>query len=279
MYKRLSVPLLLAAAAWGGLAGGARAGSLIDLEVVSRATGQRLQTYSHRGKTWIAGNPGEAYSVRLTNRSGGRVLAVLSVDGVNAVSGETASARQSGYVLEPWASAEVRGWRKSLEEVAQFYFTSLSDSYAGRTGRPDNVGVIGVAVFSEYHEPRPLPGMQPRLEAPAPGAAAGQSMAKEAARDAEAASTPAESAAPSAKRSRPVPDTRLGTGHGAREHSPTSYTEFRRASETPAEVTTLYYDSHANLVARGIIARTPYYGRPEPFPRDVPGRFVPDPRG
>lgn len=279
MRNRLFLPLLVAAAACAAPAGSVLAGNLVDLEVVSRSTGQRIQAYSHRGKTWIAGNPGEAYSVRLTNRSGGRVLAVLSVDGVNAVSGETASARQSGYVLEPWASAEVRGWRKSLEEVAQFYFTSLGDSYAGRTGRPDNVGVIGVAAFSEYQEPRPTLGMQPRFEAPAPGAAAGQSTAKEATRDAEAASAPADAAAATAKRSRPAPDSRLGTGHGAREHSPTSYTEFRRASDTPAEVTTLNYDSHANLVARGVIPRTPYYGRPDPFPRDVPGRFVPDPRG
>jgi hypothetical protein len=41
----------------------------------------------------------------------------------------------------------------------------------------------------------------------------------------------------------------------------------------------MYYDSHANLLARGIIPRSPYQGRPEPFPRDVPGPFVPDPRG
>ncbi|MBL0163667.1 MAG: hypothetical protein IPP82_08530 [Xanthomonadales bacterium] len=74
---------------------------------------------------------------------------VLSVDGVNAVSGETASANQSGYVLDAWESTEINGWRKNLDEVAQFNFTSLPDSYAAQTGRPANVGVIGVAVFTE----------------------------------------------------------------------------------------------------------------------------------
>ena len=53
------------------------------------------------------------------------------------------------YVLSPWSSAEIAGWRKNLNEVAAFYFTNLSDSYAGRTGRPLNVGVIGVAVYEE----------------------------------------------------------------------------------------------------------------------------------
>ena len=37
----------------------------------------------------------------MTNRTGARVLTVLSVDGVNAITGQTASPNQSGYVLEP----------------------------------------------------------------------------------------------------------------------------------------------------------------------------------
>ena len=44
---------------------------------------------------------------------------------------------------------EIAGWRKSMDDVAQFVFTDLPDSYAARTGRPHNVGVVGVAVFRE----------------------------------------------------------------------------------------------------------------------------------
>ncbi|MGO4782125.1 hypothetical protein AB4084_42215, partial [Lysobacter sp. 2RAB21] len=76
----------------------------------------------------------------------------------------TASPSQAGYVLEAWQSTEINGWRKSMDDVAQFVFTDLPDSYAARTGRPDNVGVIGVAVFQErqvyrpvYEQPRPYP--------------------------------------------------------------------------------------------------------------------------
>src|SRR5690606_41541862 len=82
-------------------------------------------------------------------RSAGRVLAVLSVDGVNAISGETAATAQTGYVLDVWQSTEIKGWRKNLDEIAQFNFTALPNSYAAQTGRPANVGVIGVAVFTE----------------------------------------------------------------------------------------------------------------------------------
>ena len=50
---------------------------------------------------------------------------------------------------------------------------------------------------------------------------------------------------------------------------------FERATSTPAQVLTLYYDSRANLLARGII-REPI--QVAPTPRPFPG-FVPDPHG
>ena len=52
-------------------------------------------------------------------------------------------------MLDAWGGVSIEGWRKSLDDVATFYFTRLPDSYAARTGRPDNVGVIGVALFPE----------------------------------------------------------------------------------------------------------------------------------
>ena len=50
---------------------------------------------------------------------------------------------------------------------------------------------------------------------------------------------------------------------------------FERATSTPAGIITLYYDSQANLLARGIL-REPIHVAPTPRP--FPG-FVPDPRG
>jgi hypothetical protein len=245
--------------------GPASAGSLVDVDVISRSTGQAIASHYHHGKTYVAGNPGERYAVRMVNRTGRRVLVVLSVDGVNAVSGETAAPEQSGYVLAPYASAEIEGWRKSLKEIAQFYFTSLPDSYAARTDRPGNVGVIGVAVFRERVRPKPAPMIEePKSQSqPAPAARAD-------ARKREA--TPAAEASAGAPY-QPEPE-RLGTGHGERRYSPTEYTRFERARPSPDEVVTIRYDSYANLLARGIIAPSPREREPQPFP----GRFVPDPK-
>src|ERR1019366_7747494 len=99
--------LLCAALLAASIAAPAHAGNLLNLTVVDRDTGATLSTYADRGKLYVAGMPGHRYSVRLANRSGGRVLAVLSVDGVNAVSGQTANPDQTGYVLAPFESAEI----------------------------------------------------------------------------------------------------------------------------------------------------------------------------
>lgn len=253
----------------------ATAGSLVDLAVVDRDTGETLRTYSDHGKTYVAGTPGHRYSVRLANRSGGRVLTVLSVDGVNAVSGQTASAEQTGYVLDAWESTEISGWRKNLDEVAQFNFTALPDSYAARTGRPANVGVIGVAVFTERvsrwrEADRMAEAARP---SPAPSADASSAPAQ-AARPAGRADSNTLAAEPEAKAGGSARrQERLGTGHGAREYAHVESTTFERASSRPAETVAIWYDSYPNLVAQGIVPRPIARAEPRPFP----GAFVPDP--
>jgi hypothetical protein len=252
----------------------AHAGNLLDLAIIDRDTGETLSTYARDGKVYIAGVPGHRYSVRMTNRSGVRVLAVLSVDGVNAISGETANAAQTGYVLNAWQSTEVNGWRKNLNEIAQFNFTALPDSYAAQTGRPANVGVIGVAVFKERAPIRrrdeAIASAPPAT--PAPMAERESSTANNA--------EPSTAAMPQAKRSAAAPAEsetrreRLGTGHGEREWSQVTTTNFVRASSRPAETVSVFYDSYRNLAARGIVPRTPLVQHdPNPFPAG----FVPDP--
>lgn len=247
--------------------------ALVSLDVVDRETGRTLPVHAHLGERWIAGTPGHRYAVRLTNRSGQRVLAVLSVDGVNAISGETASPQQTGYVLEPYQSAEITGWRKNLSQIAAFEFTALSNSYAARTGRPFDVGVIGVAVFRE----KPQADVAP----PQFGAMPRECCAAKAESETAAASPADRAAAPAAQanglsRSMPAPaQESLGTGHGAREQSSARHVAFERASASPDDIVSLRYDNETNLVAMGVIARTaPSWRR---TPQAFPAGFVPDP--
>ena len=230
------------------------AGSLADVELYDRTANRFLPVHEHRGRLYVAGEPGHQYEIRVRNRSQQRVLAVTSVDGVNVISGQTAATSQQGYVLDRWDSVSVEGWRKNMDEVATFYFTALPDSYAARTGRPDNVGVIGVALFRErIDRPSFNAPMEQRAEAPAAGAQSGD-----------------------AELSRQRDDAKLGTGHGQRESSPAQYVDFRRESSTPDETVSIYYDSHRNLAAQGVLPR-----KQRPVKDHVavpfPASFVPDP--
>ncbi len=149
--------MVLGLAAVAACAPAGAIGRLVDLTVYDRTSHQELPVYRHDGRCYVAGRPGHRYQIQLRNADGSRVLGVLSVDGVNVLSGDTADWSQTGYVLQPYASSEVLGWRKSFSEVADFVFADASRSYAARTGRPDNVGVIGVAVFLPRRMVRPLP--------------------------------------------------------------------------------------------------------------------------
>ena len=229
------------------------------VDVYDRTEARALDVHRHRGRQYIVGTPGHEYAIRIRNCSDRRVLAVVSVDGVNVVTGETAAPGQSGYVIEPYGYVTIEGWRKDLERTAAFYFADPGDAYATRTGRPDDLGVIGVALFRER-----APAWSPPAEAvsAAPPAAARQ----ESAADAKASTRTYESGAGAAP---------LGTGHGRREWSPAQRVEFERASTRPDQRVALRYDRRENLVAQGVLPRPGRWREPDPFPGAL--GFVPDP--
>jgi hypothetical protein len=237
---------------------------LADVSIIDRDSGVVLDTHYYHGEYWVAGRPGGRYAIEIHNQLGERLLAVTSVDGVNVVSGETAAWDQGGYVFGPGDRYQITGWRKSDAEVAAFTFTDLANSYAARTGRPANVGVIGVAVFRERQPPpidQPIIGGQ-------------NSSRSDAARAAESGAM-----SPPSALAAPQPRAKLGTGHGEREYSYVDHTEFLRLQKQPNQVIRIHYDSLDNLFAMGIVPRPrPMPPVADPFPGSR-GQYVPDPAG
>lgn len=301
MKLRNKIICLSLLSALGGLSTPASAiGNLADVTVYDRVENRTLPIHHHNGRYYVVGKPGNEYQIRIANRGRQEILSVVSVDGVNAVSGETANWDQTGYVLGNTQAFDIRGWRKSMDRIAAFYFTEHQNSYAARTGRPNNVGVIGVAVFRKKYEPpvridpQPRPWPRPYSRSDSPSPSAGEDSSSGAARDgtrsAEGAPPAAAGAPASGMENRadtfsgyggataraPQKSTTLGTGHGRSEESQVTYTNFERASSSPAEVITIHYDTYENLLAQGVIVQPPVYARPTPVP--FPGQFVPDPR-
>ncbi|MGA3157314.1 MAG: hypothetical protein ABSE43_07060 [Steroidobacteraceae bacterium] len=210
-------------------------GRLVDVSIVDRTSGEELSSHFYKGEYWVVGTPGARYSILIRNSLG-----------------------EQHY--------EVTGWRKSDAEVAAFEFTALPNSYAARTGRPENVGVIGVALFRERAAPesasyarafksQDAPSPAPAL--PAPALESGRLLA-----GALGAGVPQS----------------LGTGHGELEYSHIHHVDFERLSSTPEEVIRIRYDSLENLVAMGVVQHWQRaLARPDPFPESPLARYVPDP--
>ena len=290
----ITLPLMCAAPAHA-------IGDLVDVRIIDRSNGETLMPILHDGEWWIAGRPGARYAVLLANRYGARTLNVLSIDGVNAISDETAAWNQRGYVLDPYSNMQVTGWRKSMEQINAFEFTTLANSYATRTGRPANLGVIGVAIFNEKPQP-PVPMVQDQVSraphslwpfkrsAPAASATLPSPAPVEQARaEAEAdTNAPLIARANESRKSSagmlssivPERQERIGTGYGATENSSIVNVRFERMQSTPNEVVTIHYDRRENLIAMGIIPAPtipPIAANPpaNPFPNS--GGFVPEP--
>jgi len=288
--RRALAAVAVAGACAGGVSNVYALGRMAEVSIIDRDTGSTLPVYAARGQYWVAGTPGHRYAVALHNHTGNRVLAVMAIDGVNVVTGESAAWGQDGYVFAAGESSEIAGWRKSQAEIAAFEFTSLGDSYAARTGRPKDVGVIGVALFRERPAPQdyvPPPMVRPRTDresrayadspasAPAPVVQAAPANEIQGGVQADAAAAAKSAARAQSTPTRPA-QPKLGTGHGDREDSWVEYTSFERARSQPDEIVVLHYDSRENLIAMGVIAPRPTVPSPNPFPGERNG-FVPDP--
>lgn len=272
-------------------------GRLADISIVDRDTGATLPVHYARGDYWVAGRPGARYAVNVKNHTGERVLAVPSVDGVNVVSGETASWAQNGYVFSAYEHYQITGWRKSNSEIAAFEFSSAGNSYAGRTGRPANVGVIGVALFREKQVlPPPPPPAYPapqrnsmnksnarssEMQEPAGSLRDAPSPAPAAPMQERAAQAESQdrSDASSSMAKAPSPRAKLGTAHGQRETSVVTQTTFLRLQAQPNEIISIRYDSRENLVAAGVIRAPVRQPMLNAFPQSDEPSYVPDPPG
>lgn len=253
--------------------------------------GRALDTHYHRGSTYVLNHYGTRYNVRVSNNSGRRIEAVVTVDGRDAISGELGDfTAQRGYVIDPYGSVLVEGFRQNMSNVAAFRFTSPGDSYSGRRGTARNVGVVGVAVFKEkVYSPPPVAIAPPPRPRPTPrpwrgGWFEGDDMresggpsAPKAEASAEAPAAAADSAmggmaAKRSSRRRPAPrQNNLGTRYGESQYSPVVEVPFRRArSSRPDQILSMYYDDARGLANRGIPVYSytpPPPANPDPFPR------------
>ncbi len=214
------------------------------------------------GRFYVEARKGCRYAVTLANRTGERIGVVLTVDGLNAISGERDAGRGRMYVLDPWQRTTVQGWRTSLQEVRRFTFVDEQASYATRSGKAnEKMGWIEVAVYRERRwfvrstTPMATPGSEPVPRAtplPEPYGVEHESEGKSAPA-ARAQRDSAEAAAPSGLGGAPA-RSYPGTGWGPRAEDPVVLVSFDPES-APSQRVTLRYEYRPALVALGVLPR------------------------
>ncbi len=114
--------------------------------------GRKTDTYSHEGKTFVEAKEGTQYHLHVRNPHQHRVKVVLSVDGINIVSGEPATGEpeETGYILDAGESQTFKGYRLDDASVAAFKFTKAEGGYAqAEKSLKGTTGVIGCKVWKE----------------------------------------------------------------------------------------------------------------------------------
>jgi hypothetical protein len=260
-----------------------------DVELIG-ADGRPLATYQTGDRFYVLGQAGDRYSIRVTNPTARRVEALISVDGLDVIDGETADfASKRGYVVPPGGDLVVDGFRMSATQVASFRFSSVDASYAERKGKGRNVGVIGVAIFEEKAEPQMIvpqpapppptrwwdddgstadPAEEAQLGAGAPATSGPAPARRPSAPPADArADSSARSKAEAPASSAPGGGARdeaccrqakkgragLGTQWGEERYSAVDFTRFERANPTvPTAIAELRYNDSEGLRALGI---------------------------
>jgi hypothetical protein len=200
----------------------------VGLEILSGS--KPMRTIQHKGKTYLpVPKVGAEYEIRVWNHGPHRIVAIVSVDGLSVMNGQPASESQSGYIVAPNSQIHIQGWRRSLDAVAAFAFVDREKSYASLTGRPENIGVIGLIAIEELVQtPRPLAEKQ--------------------------------DATKSALRAQVG---KIGTEYGREIDSRVYYVPFVRSTNKRA--ITVYYDTVAALRNAGVPVDPPM---PVPFPKD-----------
>lgn len=234
--------------------------------------------YYHQGQVWIEGREGSNYTLRFTNRSPNRVLAIFSVDGLDVLRGKPAGHLSEGYVVNANSTIDVPGWKLDNENAAEFFFSRSNKSYVAKIGgNVNNTGVIGAMVFREaapayYQQPftfTATPQIQPNWSISNTSGAVNASLVDlnnitvgSVARSARSWSMPSNSTQTS------FASQEVGTGFGPATAWNTVNTTFARENPTvPNAIMAIYYDSAKNLQRMGIVLKSKYTtSSNNPFP-------------
>lgn len=119
-----------------------------------KVNGKPIKQYNKDGRTYIEARNGTEYSITVHNDGWHRKLAVITVDGLNVITGQPQGDEIGrGYIVKARSTIDIRGFRKDDNAVGAFKFCNKDKSYCNEQNLKGNNGVIGVRLYDEKARP------------------------------------------------------------------------------------------------------------------------------
>lgn len=147
--------------------GGNMKGQLVEVRV--EVNGTAIAEYQHGGDTYVVGKKNSNYTLRVVSHHWEPVAAIISVDGLNCITGLPVDKSKEAYVLEYGTPIHIPGWLVDAKTAAAFTFTDINDSYSVKQakGRGEHIGRIHASFHFKKNEKPPEPEMPYIPEIPA----------------------------------------------------------------------------------------------------------------
>jgi hypothetical protein len=273
--------------------------------------GRPITEYFHEAQNFIEGREGTEFEIQVRNKTGNRIMAVVSVDGLSVTEGTAAGPDSSGYVINAYQTITIPGWKLTGDQAAKFTFGSKSSSYVAQaSGDASNAGVIGLMLWSEKKpEVRYVKdavyggartpwdyikggdrtvcgsglgdyfGATRGMAGSLPNSIMSNSTVSSTMASASAASMDSDVTygASAASMSTTVAINNLGTEFGAATTFNTTSTTFNK--DVVLDTLAMFYDDARGLKSRGIVLAQPVQTRATPTPNPFPAMGCTPPKG
>ena len=122
----------------------------MNTQVEISVNGKPVKQYTHQNNIYIEARAGTEYTIKVKNDAYQRKLAVITVDGLNVITGKPqVDGIGQGYIVGSRDAITIRGFRQDMETVGAFKFCKKSGAYCNEQGLKGNNGVIGVRIYDE----------------------------------------------------------------------------------------------------------------------------------
>jgi len=113
--------------------------------------GKKCKLYTHESKFFMEAKEGSEYEIKIDNNSADNILAIVSIDGLDVLTGKPATVDSGGYIINALSSYRIKGYRYDDSTVGAFKFVKKDNSYAAGISSESirNCGVIGVILYKE----------------------------------------------------------------------------------------------------------------------------------